>query len=299
MTGSTSHITKSLLHWYDQNARSLPWRRTRDPYRILVSEVMLQQTQVHRVLLKYPKFLERFPNFQTLSKARTADVIRAWAGMGYNNRAVRLQRTAQRVMQMYAGRLPADPNLLQQLPGIGRYTAHAVACFSFRQHTAVVDTNIRRVLSRMFSENFQSKNPWELAELLLPKRKAYEWNQALMELGSTRCTAVNPKCHDCPLQRYCQSAFQIPQSKKSKKSKDRGSSTPKRIYRGRVVTVLRTLGQREFIDSYRLLTMIRSQDQERNMKWFLILLSELRRDGLIQMHLHKNKILVSLPQETV
>jgi A/G-specific adenine glycosylase len=291
-----SSITKSLLHWYKQNARPLPWRKTRNPYRILVSEVMLQQTQVSRVLQKYPEFLRLFPNFSSLAHARTADVIRAWSGMGYNNRAVRLQQIAKEIMNDNNGRLPSDIHILQKLPGIGRYTAHAVACFSFGQHTAVVDTNVRRILARLFPQRARSMDEWELAESVLPKRKAYEWNQALMELGSTFCTAAHPRCVDCPLKQYCPSAFQIRKPKKSYNRKNHRAMIPNRIYRGRIVALLRTMSRRHSIESNRLLQMIRPEARRQNHKWFSLVLTGLQRDGLIQIHSQKAKSFISLPK---
>jgi A/G-specific adenine glycosylase len=294
--GNKSFITKSLLQWYDRNARPLPWRKTRNPYRILISEIMLQQTQVSRVLQMYPKFLKRFPTFQILSRAGTGDVIRAWAGMGYNNRAVRLHQTANRVMQNYGGRLPSDIDLLLQLPGIGRYTAHAVACFSFGQHTAVVDTNVRRILSRLFPRMASSRDEWELAECVLPKRKAYEWNQALMELGSVYCTASNPDCAGCPLNRYCPSALNVPNRSIKKKSKNERAFIPDRIYRGRVVALLRTFSRNQTMEAFRLLKMLRPEDAKRNQKWFSFLLTGLQRDGLIHIHTQSMQTYISLPQ---
>jgi A/G-specific adenine glycosylase len=202
-----SAIISSLLSWYRKYARPLPWRETRNPYRILVSEIMLQQTQVSRVLQKYPEFLKRFPNFTSLAHARAADVIRAWSGMGYNNRALRLYRIAQQVVHEHKGRLPSDSDTLQTFPGIGRYSANAIACFAFEQPIAVVDTNVRRVLARLFPRQARTMDEWKLAEWALPKGKAYDWNQALMELGALRCSVYNPTCATCPLNRLCNSAF--------------------------------------------------------------------------------------------
>jgi A/G-specific adenine glycosylase len=257
---------------------------------------MLQQTQVSRVLQKYPEFLRLFPNFSSLAHARTADVIRAWSGMGYNNRAVRLQQIAKEIMNDNNGRLPSDIHILQKLPGIGRYTAHAVACFSFGQHTAVVDTNVRRILARLFPQRARSMDEWELAESVLPKRKAYEWNQALMELGSTFCTAAHPRCVDCPLKQYCPSAFQIRKPKKSYNRKNHRAMIPNRIYRGRIVALLRTMSRRHSIESNRLLQMIRPEARRQNHKWFSLVLTGLQRDGLIQIHSQKAKSFISLPK---
>jgi A/G-specific adenine glycosylase len=142
-----SDIQGALLAWFAEHARDLPWRRTRDPYRIMVSEIMLQQTQVDRVRPKYYAFLEAFPNLESLASAPTAEVIRAWAGLGYNRRAVNMQRTAQAVIREHGGQFPRDLAALLKLPGIGPYTAGAIACFAFEQDVAFIDTNIRRAAS--------------------------------------------------------------------------------------------------------------------------------------------------------
>jgi len=257
---------------------------------------MLQQTQVSRVLQKYPEFLRRFPNFSSLAHARTGDVIRAWAGMGYNNRAVRLQQIAKEILNDNNGYLPSDILILQKLPGIGRYTAHAVACFSFGQHTAVVDTNVRRILARLFPKQTRSMDEWELAESVLPQKKAYEWNQALMELGSALCTAAHPRCIDCPLKQYCPSGFQISKPKKSYTGKKHRAMIPNRIYRGRIVALLRTMSRRQSIESNRLLHMIQPETKNKNQKWFSLILTGLQRDGLIQIHSQKTKSFISLPK---
>lgn len=198
-----------LLGWYARQGRDLPWRTTTDPYHILVSEIMLQQTQVDRVLPKYREFLERFPTLAGLAEAATAEVIRAWAPLGYNMRAVRLQAIARQVQAEYEGKIPADEAELLKLKGVGRYTAGALACFAYRRQVPTVDTNIRRVLQRMFVGIEREEAPlneqqsWELARQVLPSGRAYEWNQALMDLGATICTATTPACEICPLQQVC------------------------------------------------------------------------------------------------
>jgi A/G-specific adenine glycosylase len=295
ISSQKSAITKSLLKWYRKNSRPLPWRKTHHPYRILVSEIMLQQTQVSRVELKYPEFIRRYPTFLALAHAHPADVIRAWAGMGYNNRALRLRQLAQRVVQDLNGKLPKDTDALQHLPGIGRYTANAIACFAFHQQTAVVDTNVRRVLSRLFPQQAQSMNEWDLAAWILPPGKAFEWNQALMELGGTICTSSNPQCSLCPLHRNCRSAFKIKKTKKIT-PKTMQSIIPNRIYRGRVVSALRSLDHHQSMDSQRLARIIKPDIQFSEKKWFDRLLIGLEKDGLIEIHYRQKKFKVSLPQ---
>ncbi len=198
-----------LLEWYERAARDLPWRNTDDPYAILVSEMMLQQTQVDRVLPKYREFLEKFPTIEALAEAPTGEVIRAWAPLGYNMRAVRLQGIARQVMADYSGKVPIGVDELCKLKGVGRYTAGAIACFAHRQQVATVDTNIRRVLQRIFvgierpEEPAREERAWQLAEDVLPPGEAYRWNQALMDLGATICTATTPTCEGCPMQAVC------------------------------------------------------------------------------------------------
>lgn len=203
----TERSQRLLLAWYDRNARDLPWRGARDPYAILVSEVMLQQTQAERVIGKYQEFLSRFPTLAALAAASPAEVIRAWAPLGYNRRAVNLQRLARIVVEEHGGRLPERLEDLRALPGIGSYTAAAVACFAFGQSVPVIDTNIRRVLGRLAGSVPPTPKALEqLAAVYLPAERAPDWNQALMDLGATICRAAAPSCRLCPLQPVCLSA---------------------------------------------------------------------------------------------
>ena len=194
-------FTRKLLAWYKRNARVLPWRETRNPYAILVSEFMLQQTQVSRVLEFYPRFLKRFPTIGSLARSQPKAVREAWDGLGYYARARNLHRLAREVTRRHDGTLPDDPESLRTLPGVGPYTAGAVACFAYEKPVATVDTNVRRVLERALA----SKDVWELAEKLVPKNgeRAWRFNQALMELGALVCTARTPKCPECPVRSDC------------------------------------------------------------------------------------------------
>ncbi len=206
-------VHTQLLAWYAiEGRRHLPWRHTHDPYAVLVSEMMLQQTQVERVLPKYIAFLAQFPSLAALAAAPTADVIKAWAGLGYNMRAVRLQEIARQAVSAYGGSLPATLDGLLALKGIGRYTAGAVACFAFELPVATVDTNIRRVLWRVFrgieplrwpSGERAARETLTLAEWALPVQQAYDWQQALMDLGATICVSRRPLCERCPLASEC------------------------------------------------------------------------------------------------
>jgi len=205
---------RSLLKWFRGNGRSLPWRETRDPYRIVVSEFMLQQTQVSRVLEYYPRFLKRFPTVETLARARPTAVREAWEGLGYYRRAENLHRLARTVVRDHAGAIPDDPAALEALPGVGRYTAGAVAAFAYERRAAAVDTNVRRVLGRVFGRagGRVERGIWALAERLLPRSRpvAWEFNQALMDLGARICVARKPRCAACPVRSACRTGAPRP-----------------------------------------------------------------------------------------
>jgi A/G-specific adenine glycosylase len=292
-----SSISNQVFRWYARTARVLPWRGERNPYRILISEVMLQQTQVGRVLQKYPQFLKRFPGFATLARAHTSSVIRAWKGMGYNNRSVRLQRLAQILCTEGDGRLPRTIEELQLLPGIGKYTAHALACLAFDQHLPVVDTNIKRVLGRLFPHQAKRMDIWKLAEMTLPGRHAHIWNQALMDLGATICTSLSPACDSCPVAMLCPSAFRIQkQNSALTRTEPLRNGLPNRIYRGRIVDVLRNSPRRKFIPATRLGNQIKDSYSTQDDAWLLRLMKSLEKDGLIVMRYTRAGIAASLPQ---
>ena len=199
-----------LLSWYRQNGRALPWRTTDDPYHILVSEVMLQQTQVDRVLPKYEEWLGRYPSLDALAKADEADVVQTWRPLGYNIRPRRLQAIAREAVERYDGRLPDDEATLRSFKGIGPYTAGAIMSFAFRQRAAIVDTNVARVLYRIFvgsgdpKAHAMKRQLWDLSRAVLPRRDVFDFNQALMDLGALVCTARKPRCLVCPMRGMCQ-----------------------------------------------------------------------------------------------
>jgi A/G-specific adenine glycosylase len=201
-------FTRKLLAWYRRNGRDLPWRSTRNPYAILVSEFMLQQTQVSRVLEYFPRFMARFPTIEKLAGARPKAVMEEWDGLGYYARARNLHKLARVVSKTHAGRISDKPEELQQLPGVGRYTAGAVACFAYEKAVPTVDVNVARVLGRVFlgrETRSGKRETWELAKTLVPKQgqRAWRFNQALMELGALVCTARKPKCPECPVRDDC------------------------------------------------------------------------------------------------
>src|SRR5688500_8992735 len=182
---------RTLLAWYRRHGRSLPWRETSDPYHVLVSEVMLQQTQVDRVLPKYQEWLGKYPTVEALASARPADVRRTWRPLGYNIRPARLQAIARETVASYGGKLPDDPETLGRFKGIGEYTLGAVLSFGFRKRAAILDTNVARVLYRVFigqgdpKSHRMKKQLWAISRAVLPQRDFYDFNQALMDFGAT------------------------------------------------------------------------------------------------------------------
>ena len=202
-------VTAALLNWYDQNARVMPWRGIQDPYRTWVSEAMLQQTRVDTVLSYYDRFLERFPDLESLARADEEDVLKAWEGLGYYSRARNLWLGARQVLREYGGQLPSDPERLVRIRGIGPYTAGAIASIAFQEPVPAVDGNVIRVLSRLFlyTENPLSpsgkKKMEAAAARLVPPERPGDHNQAMMDLGATVCTPGTPDCRKCPLTAFC------------------------------------------------------------------------------------------------
>jgi A/G-specific adenine glycosylase len=200
---------RRLLGWYRRHRRTLPWRGVRDPYAVLVSEIMLQQTQVVRVTMFYSQFLARYPTVEDLAAAPTDAVRESWNGLGYYARAHNLQAAARRVVEDHGGMVPSELDLLRRLPGVGRYTAGAVASLAFGRDVPAVDTNVARVLARVLGVRGKSKSArrehrlWDLAARLVPRGRAADWNQALMDLGATVCTARAPRCPSCPVRLTC------------------------------------------------------------------------------------------------
>ncbi len=287
-------LRRGLLRWFDANARDLPWRRIRDPYRVLVSEVMLQQTQVDRVIPYYEAFLTRFPTVEALAEAATADVIQQWAGLGYNRRAVNLQRTARAVVGDYGGVFPQSVEELRRLPGIGPYTAGAIACFAFELDVPFMDTNMRRVLHRWFfgadlpKPIASERELLDLAAAALPPGNGWAWNQALIEFGALQCTARKPACVVCPVQAHCaafptiQAVIQaLPTGVRRKQEGPFAGS--QRFYRGRVVAALRELTSEEHANGVSLAelgTRVKPEFAETDLDWLHGLVRDLERDGL-------------------
>ena len=247
-----------LLAWYQTYGRAtLPWRTTRDPYCIVVSEFMLQQTQVERVVGAYERFIDSYPNFEALASAARADIVRAWKGLGYNMRAIRLHELARTVVEQYGGTMPSDIEHLRALPGIGPYTAAAIRAFAFEIDDVAIDVNLRRVVHRL---RFGLEHPPQAganeidvaARALLPQGRAHDWNSAMMDLGATICTARAPKCMQCPLRPACAAAphgeaeiARSAQARLASKSQGPQAKLPfpktRRYVRGRILDQLRAL----------------------------------------------------------
>ena len=263
---TASFPSEELLAWYARHGRArLPWRTTRDPYRIVVSEFMLQQTQVERVIPLYAAFLERFPTFAELAVADAADVIRAWRGLGYNSRALRLHALARAVVELHGGALPAEHDALRSLPGIGPYTAAAVRAFAFERDDAALDVNLRRVIHRVLY-GFEYPSRATARELdaraaeAVPRGRAHDWNSSLMDLGATVCTARAPKCLVCPLRDACAAApidrAALDAARRSAARRSPQNALPfertTRFLCGRIIDCLRDVPRRETISVARL-----------------------------------------------
>jgi len=200
---------KALLQWFAEEARDLPWRRTKDPYRVYLSEIMLQQTRVDQGLPYYERFLRRFPTLEVLAEATEEDVLKVWEGLGYYTRARNLHRAAKIVFEEYKGQFPDSPEVLQLLPGVGKYTAGAIASIAFNKTAPVLDGNVKRVLARLDAVDASIDLPatetlfWQRAASLAPAKTPGDFNQAMMELGARICTPRSPLCETCPVQKHC------------------------------------------------------------------------------------------------
>lgn len=223
-----------LFHWHKDHYRDMPWRKTRNPYRILVSEIMLQQTQVDRVRIKYGDFLKAFPTTEVLAQASLGDVLRVWSGLGYNRRAKYLHECAKAVVSIYGGKFPKDEAELKKLPGIGLSTAAALMSFSFCEDTPMIDTNVRRILSRVFFKTGipADKELYAFAKTLIPEGKGREWNYAMLDVGATLCTARNHS-DECPFKRL----HGVVTDFVYKKSQTKFTNS-RRFYRGKILQLL-------------------------------------------------------------
>lgn len=288
-------IRRRLLKWFETHGRNaLPWRTRRDPYHTVVSEFMLAQTQVDRVVPKFEAFVARFPNFEALAAASSGVVLREWKGLGYNSRAVRLHRLARTVVERYGGRLPSQREALRALPGIGPYTAAAIRAFAFDIDDAPIDTNVRRVVNRLFfgleyPRAAPAREVDDRARALVARKRSHDWNSAMMDLGATICTARAPKCLLCPLRGDCASApVDASELEHLRAAASRRRTTPSvpfertpRFARGRIVDRLRELPPGERISLLDLHRCVASAVTGRSIEEIAEFVTALERDGLV------------------
>jgi A/G-specific adenine glycosylase len=289
-------LRAALLAWYGRHGRShLPWRVVRDPYYTLVSEFMLQQTQVDRVVPKFEAFIERFPDLPSLAAAGVGEVLRLWQGLGYNSRALRLHGVARAAVERFGGKLPHEEATLRSLPGIGPYTAAAVRAFGSNLDDAPLDTNIRRIVHRLyfgveFPPGASARELDERARALAAPGNAHDWNSAMMDLGASVCTARAPKCMLCPIRTHCAAApidavtLDAARKRNAKKPSPQNAipfQRTTRFARGRIVDRLRALSPGERISLLDLHGDLQPVLPERSLEELKGLVAILERDGLI------------------
>lgn len=290
-----------ILDWFAKEARDFPWRYTApDPYHVLISEYMLQQTQAQRIAERFPIFISQFPDIHALANANTREIIMAWQGLGYNNRALRLRDCAKEIIANHEGRIPNSMNALIALPGIGPYTASAILSFAFGENVSVIDVNIRRVYARYLgysdSGELSAKEMLSFAERAYPKEHSSAWHQAIMDIGAQWCKARQAICEKCPLNEHCKSAFSV-QISKTKKTKNEPShrDIPNRIWRGKTVEYLRIRPRHTEKKHMVLRALINEEIKEHDITWFDdLLLPSLIKDRLIEYDAKKQTISIPL-----
>jgi A/G-specific adenine glycosylase len=296
LTG-VERVQAMVLGWYAAHARRFLWRIANpDPYVVLVSEIMLQQTQTGRVQDKLPAFLQQFPGFEALAAADNATIIRAWQGMGYNNRALRLRDCSRAVLEHFDGRLPDNANVLRSLPGLGPYTVSAILSFAFHQDIVVLDVNVRRLYSRVFQQLSTTLDILtepvlqRVAGEVYPRGRSSEWHQACMDIAAQYCTARGPRCLLCPVVGACQSAFRLVDAVPPRINEPSHRGKPNRIWRGRIVELLRGLDPGKGISFHELgLQLLGAQDIG-DQPWLEEVLAALERDGLIEQDAETNSV---------
>jgi len=305
-----------LLLWYRKHGRALPWRTTHDPYAILISEVMLQQTQVDRVIERYQRWLKRFPTVQVLAKAPTSTVLQEWSGLGYNRRALALQNIAKQVVAEHAGKFPKTVEGLMRFKGIGRYTASAIAAFAYRQPVPIVDTNVKRVLGRIYfgykelakiiagkknTGGNQDEVFWVLKTKIVPPNKtSYDFNQGIMDFGALICTAKQPRCQACPMQSMCKSYPDILQATpdqlrvKRQRREPVYFGQPRRIWRGKILQYLHT--QTKPVSLEKIGEHIQIDWLDSRTEWLQSTLETMGKDNLIFINKKSKTWKVGLPK---
>lgn len=280
-------LRRRVLAWHRRHALDAPWRTCGDPYHVLVAAVMAQQTQMSRVLPKYDEFIAAFPTVDALAHAPTADVLRRWAPLGYNMRALRLHRAAQQVARV--GAFPRTAEELQRIEGVGPFTAAIIASFAFGETVAAIDTNIQRVVGRLLGdERLSGRTLQQAANILLAPRASGRWNQAMMDLGATVCTARSPRCETCPLARWCRARRRFAARPAKQAADAKAAYQPgvpfrnsSRYYRGRIVQALRELRPGASLTPAQLLADLPERDSL-DQRRLAELLAALERDGLIR-----------------
>lgn len=293
-------VHRTLLEWYAREARMFPWRYANpEPYHVLISEYMLQQTQTQRIADRFPAFIERYPNIQALSKTTKQEIILAWQGLGYNNRALRLRECALTIVEKFGGIIPDMYDQLISLPGIGPYTASAIMAFAHGKDIAIIDVNIYRIYARMMGiSNPADANKSMIAifaDQIYPRGNASEWHQALMDIGASLCKAHHAQCNACPLNMHCKSAFQVNMEvKKIKRKEPSHRDVPNRIWRGRTVECLRN--RPSFAESKELLlsAVIEQQVNDQDILWFdQTIIPALVKDSLIEYDMQTNIVSIA------
>lgn len=288
LTG-VERVQAMVLGWYAGHARRFFWRVPNpDPYVVLVSETMLQQTQTSRVQEKLPLFLQQYPDFATLAATDNATIIRAWQGMGYNNRALRLRDCARAVVERFGGILPDNPDDLRSLPGIGPYTMAAILSFAFHQDIIVLDVNVRRLYSRLFLplattlQVMPEPQLLQVASEVYPRGRSSEWHQACMDIAAQYCTARSPHCLFCPIAKACRSAFRLADVSPPRVSEPSHQGRPNRIWRGRIIEMLRGLAPGQTIDLAELRSRLQLTTEETDVHWLNTIIEALEHDGLVE-----------------
>ncbi|MCE5192439.1 A/G-specific adenine glycosylase [bacterium] len=286
---TVERVQAMVLGWYAAHARHFVWRVPNpDPYVVLVSETMLQQTQTARVQERLPSFLQQFPDFTALAAANNATIVRAWQGMGYNNRALRLRDCARAVVDRFAGKLPDTADDLRSLPGLGPYTVSAILSFAFHRDVIVLDVNVQRLYSRLFLNLQTTLDVMPEAQLLqvatevYPRGRSSEWHQACMDIAAEFCTARSPRCLFCPIAKACHSAFGLAEAAPPHVSEPSYRGKPNRIWRGRIIELLRDLGPDQTMALAELRNRLFVTEEEPDVPWLENILRALERDGLIE-----------------